>query len=135
MNLLAWTNPEAIAELLREENRRYQVDHFNLIMLNTRRRLIRVELIAKGTLDTILVHPREIFKPAIACNASAIVLVHNHPSGDPSPSSADIKFTRELIRSGQLLKIEILDHIILGTATVERPKDFTSLRELGYFYS
>jgi len=62
-------------------------------------------------------------------------LVHNHPSGDPTPSEADIKVTRDLIRAGQLLKIEVLDHVILGRATVDRPKDFSSLRELGYFYS
>ncbi|HTD67382.1 MAG TPA: JAB domain-containing protein, partial [Candidatus Limnocylindria bacterium] len=61
--------------------------------------------------------------------------VHNHPSGDPAPSEADIKATRDLIRAGQLLKIDVLDHVILGRATAERPKDYASLRELGYFYS
>ncbi len=126
--------PEAIAGLLREENRLYQVEHFQLILLNTRRRLIRVETISKGSLDTILVHPREVFKPAIARSASAIVLAHNHPSGDPSPSEADIKVTRNLIRSGELLKIEVLDHIILGIPSDDLPKGFVSLRELGYFY-
>ena len=68
-------------------------------------------------------------------NASALVLVHNHPSGDPAPSEADIKVTRDLIRAGQLLKIEVLDHVIIGKRTEQRPKDFVSLRELGYFYS
>ena len=68
-------------------------------------------------------------------NASALVLVHNHPSGDPAPSEADIKVTRDLIRAGQLLKIEVLDHVIIGKPTAERPKDYVSLRELGYFYS
>ena len=127
--------PELIADLLREENRGYNVEHFQVVLLNSRRRLIRVERISQGTLDTILVHPREVFKPAIAANAAAIVLVHNHPSGDPTPSEADIRVTRDLIRAGQLLKIEVLDHVILGRATRERPKDFASLRELGYFYS
>lgn len=125
--------PELIAKLLREENRAYEVEHFQVILLNTRRRLIRVEKISQGTLDTILVHPREVFKSAIAANAAAVVLVHNHPSGDPTPSEADIKVTRDLIRAGQLLKIEVLDHVIIGRATKERPKDFVSLRELGYF--
>jgi DNA repair protein RadC len=124
--------PGAVADLLREENRPYGVEHFQVLLLNTRRRLIRVELISQGTLDTILVHPREVFKAAIAAGAAAIVLAHNHPSGDPAPSEADIKVTRDLIRAGQLLKIEVLDHIILGRATRERPKDYTSLRELGY---
>lgn len=125
--------PERIADLLREENRLYEVEHFQVILLNTRRKLIRVEQISQGTLDTILVHPREVFKLAIAANASAVVLAHNHPSGDPTPSEADIKVTRDLIRAGQLLKIDVLDHIIIGRRTAERAKDYVSLRELGYF--
>ena len=76
-----------------------------------------------------------MFKSAIAANAAAIVLVHNHPSGDPTPSEADVKVTRDLIRAGQLLKIDVLDHIIFGCATRERSKDYSSLRELGHFYS
>jgi DNA repair protein RadC len=128
-------SPERIADLLREENRLYEVERFQVALLNTRRKLIRVERISQGTLDTILVHPREVFKLAIAANAAAIVLVHNHPSGDPTPSEADIKVTRDLIRAGQLLKIEILDHVILGRRTQERAKDYCSLRELGYFYN
>lgn len=127
--------PEAIANFMRELLRLLPVETFRVILLNTRRRLIRVAEVADGTLDTLLVHPREVFKPAIAANASALVLVHNHPSGDPTPSEADIKVTRDLIRAGQLLKIEVLDHVILGRATRERPRDYTSLRELGYFYS
>ena len=127
-------NPERIADMLREENRAYEVESFQVVLLNTRRRLIRVEKISQGTLDTILVHPREVFKLAIAANAAAVVLVHNHPSGDPTPSEADIKVTRDLIRAGQLLKIEVLDHVIIGQATAERRKDYASLRELGYFY-
>ncbi len=127
--------PERIADVLREESRLHQVEHFSVVLLNTRRKLIRVEQISQGTLDTILVHPREVFKRAIAANASAIVLVHNHPSGDPTPSEADIKVTRDLIRAGQLLKIDVLDHVIIGKRTAERAKDFVSLRELGYFYS
>lgn len=127
--------PERIADLLREENRTYEVEHFQVVLLNTRRKLIRIEKVSQGTLDTILVHPREVFKLAISANAAALVLAHNHPSGDPAPSEADIKVTRDLIRAGQLLKIEVLDHVILGRAAVDRPKDYVSLRELGYFYS
>jgi DNA repair protein RadC len=125
--------PERIAELLREESRPQEVEQFRVVMLNTRRRLIGLETISQGTLDTILVHPREVFKKAIAANASAVVLVHNHPSGDPTPSEADIKVTRDLTRAGQLLKIEVLDHVIIGRRTTERQKDYASLRELGYF--
>ena len=125
--------PERVADFLREANRVYTVENFQVVFLNTRRRLMSVENISQGTLDTLLVHPREVFAPAIAKRAAAIILVHNHPSGDPNPSEADIKVTRDLIRVGQLLKIEVLDHIILGKRTEERPRDFVSLREAGYF--
>jgi DNA repair protein RadC len=129
-------NPQNILQLVREQNLVKQVETLQVLLLNTRRRLIRVvEDISDGTLDSVLVSPREVFKSAIAASAAAIVLVHNHPSGDPTPSEADIKVTRDLIRAGQLLKIEVLDHIIVGRATAERPKDYASLRELGYFYS
>ena len=105
------------------------VECFVVLMLNTRRRIKGHVLISTGTLDTILVHPREVFRPAIVAASSAIVIMHNHPSGESSPSEADIKVTRDLIRAGQLLKIDVLDHVIMGA---ER---HTSLRELGYFYS
>ena len=127
--------PDRVADYLREDNRFYQVEHFQIILLNTRRKLIRVEHISQGTLDSILVHPREVFRPAIAANAAALVLVHNHPSGDPAPSEADIKVTRDIIRAGELLKIDVLDHIILGRRAAPEGRDYVSLRELGYFYS
>jgi len=126
--------PENVVRLVRAKNLLLETEQFQVLLLNTRKRLIRAEKISDGTLDTILVHPREVFKSAIAANAHAIVLVHNHPSGDPTPSEADIKVTRDLIRAGQLLKIEVLDHIIIGRATERRAKDYASLRELGYFY-
>ena len=127
--------PERIADLLRDECRNYEVETFQVALLNVRRRLIRIDRISQGTLDTLLVHPREVFRAAIVANAAALVLVHNHPSGDPTPSESDIKVTRDLIRAGQLLKIDVLDHVILGRATEGRARDFVSLRELGYFYS
>lgn len=126
--------PEAVARLLRDSSLARQVETLQVLLLNTRRRLIRIEEISNGTLDTILVHPREVFKSAIAANAAAMILAHNHPSGDPTPSEADVKVTRDLIRAGQLLKIEVIDHIIIGRATTERAKEYSSLRELGYFY-
>ena len=126
--------PERIADLLREDHRHATAETFQVVLLNTRRRLIKVETLSQGTLDTILVHPRDVFRSAITANAAAIVIVHNHPSGDPTPSEADIKVTRDLIRAGQLLKIDVLDHVILGRATPERSKEYASLRELGYFY-
>lgn len=128
-------NPENVVRLLREQNLLKNVETLQILLLNTRRRLIRMEEVTDGTIDQLLVHPREVFKSAIAANAAAIVLAHNHPSGDPTPSEADIKVTRDLIRAGQLLKIEVLDHVIIGRPTPERPKDYSSLRELGYFYA
>jgi DNA repair protein RadC len=127
--------PERVADLLREQNRAYTVENFQVAFLNARRRLIAVQNITQGTLDTILVHAREVFAPAITKRASAVILVHNHPSGDPTPSEADIKVTRDLIRAGQLLHIEVLDHVILGRLSEGRDRDWVSLRELGYFYS
>ena len=106
-----------------------------VLILTTRRRVRGFHIVSNGTLDTILVCPREVFRLAIVDNAAAIIIMHNHPSGDPTPSEADIKITRDLIRAGQLLKIELLDHVVIGTATPERPKAYSSLKELGYFYS
>jgi DNA repair protein RadC len=128
-------SPEAVANLMREEVRLLGVETFHVLLVNTRRRLVEVVKISDGTLDTLLVHPREVFKAAIAAGAAAVILLHNHPSGETAPSEADIKVTRDLIRGGQLLKIEVLDHIIIGRGTRENPRDFVSLRELGYFYS
>lgn len=125
--------PDRVADLLREENKSYTVETFQAVLLNTRRRLLRVETVSQGTLDTLLIHPREVFRTAILANAAAVIVAHNHPSGDPTPSDADIRVTRDLIRVGQLLKIEVLDHIILGQRTDQRAKDYVSLRELGYW--
>jgi DNA repair protein RadC len=128
-------NPQNVVALVRAKNLVKNVETLQVLLLNTRKRLIRVEEVIDGTIDQLLVHPREVFKSAIAANAAAVVLVHNHPSGDPTPSEADIKVTRDLIRAGQLLKIEVIDHVIIGRASAERTKDYSSLRELGYFYA
>ena len=127
-------NPATVVNFMRETNRLKSVESFQALLLNVRKKLIRAEEISSGLLDTLLVHPREVFRAAIVANAAGIVLVHNHPSGDPTPSEADIKVTRDLIRAGQLLKIEVVDHVIIGQATKERAKDYSSLRELGYFF-
>jgi DNA repair protein RadC len=102
---------------------------FVVLFLNTRKRVKGHQLVTHGTMDTLLVHPREVFRAAIITSAASVILLHNHPSGDATPSEADIKVTRDLIRAGQLLKIEVLDHVVMG-----RP-DFKSLRTLGYFYN
>ena len=99
-----------------------------VLILNTRRKIKGHYFVSVGTMDTILCHPREIFRLAIMASASAIVMMHNHPSLDSTPSEADIKITRDLIRAGQLLKIDLIDHVVMGST-------HTSLRELGYFFS
>jgi DNA repair protein RadC len=111
------------------------VECFVVILLNTRRRIQGHHLVSLGILDTILVHPREVFRVAIICASAALVLMHNHPSGDPTPSEADIKVTRDLIRAGQLMKLEVLDHVVMGRPSPESTRDYVSLRELGYFYA
>lgn len=100
-----------------------------VFILNTRRRVKGHYLVSIGTMDTILCHPREVFRLAIMASAAAIIIAHNHPSGESTPSEADIKITRDLIRAGQLLKIEVLDHIVVGNP------NHSSLRSLGYFFS
>ena len=104
------------------------------IHLNTRRRATGFHLVAMGTMDTVLSSPREVFRTAISrgAAAAALVICHNHPSGDPSPSEADIRVTRDLMRAGQLLKIEVLDHVVIGRPDPDRPRPWASLRELGF---
>lgn len=102
---------------------------FTILLLNTRHRVKAHQIVSFGTHDTILVHPLNIFRLAVMTSAAAVILMHNHPSGEPTPSEADIKVTRDLIRAGKVIKIEVLDHVIIGN-----PKH-ASLRELGYFYS
>ena len=119
-------NPEHSADYWRKHiatDPRHNPDVESLVclVLNTRREILGHFLVASGLLDTLLCHAREVYRPAIVANAAAIVLMHNHPSGDATPSEADIKVTRDLIRAGQLLKIELCDHVIMGTATAERP--------------
>jgi len=100
-----------------------------VLLLNTRRRVKGHHIVSLGTQDTILVHPREVFRVAVATAACALIVMHNHPSGESTPSDADIKVTRDLIRAGQLLKIEVLDHVVIGNG------NHSSLRALGHFYS
>ena len=127
--------PEAIANLMRPELCHRRVETCYLILLNTRNRLIRSHQLTVGTLDSLLLHPREVFRLAILDHAARVALVHNHPSGDPSPSEADIRVTRDLVRVGVLMKIQLVDHVILGLPTKEKPCDYCSLRALGYLSS
>lgn len=101
---------------------------FVVLLLNTRKRVKGHHFVTIGTLDCIHIHSREVFRTAIIGAAASVILLHNHPSGDPTPSGADVKVTRDLIRAGELLKIEVLDHVIIGNGQNR------SLRELGLFY-
>jgi DNA repair protein RadC len=104
-----------------------EAECFVVLFLNTRRRIRGHKLLSTGTHDTLLVSPATAFRYAVALPASAVVFLHNHPSGNPTPSEADIKVTRDLIRAGQILKIEVLDHVVVGAGR------HCSLRSLGYF--
>lgn len=104
-----------------------EVESVWVLILNIRRRVTGHILVTIGLVDQSIVHPREVFRAAIVANASAIILMHNHPSGDSSPSEADIRFTKELWNAGKLLRIDLLDHVIVGSQSGR-----TSLRELGY---
>lgn len=98
-----------------------------ILLLTTRRRVKGHHVVSIGTRDTILVQPADVLRCAVVASAAAVIIMHNHPSGETQPSEADIKVTRDLIRAGQLLKIEVLDHVIVGSGRR------SSLRELGYF--
>jgi hypothetical protein len=102
-----------------------------VFLLNTRCKLLGFELVGLGTNDTVLMHPREVLRPATVQNAKAIIIAHNHPTGEPTPSDGDINATRELIRAAALLNIELLDHVIIGDA--RRKNGYASLKGLGVF--
>jgi DNA repair protein RadC len=118
------TSPEQIHKQL-EDMKHLAQETFVTLTFTTKNRLIARHLISLGTLDSTLVHPREVFRPAITDGAANLVLAHNHPSGDPSPSADDIRITRTLIEAGKQIEIGVLDHLIVGSS------DFLSLRESG----
>jgi DNA repair protein RadC len=126
------TTPEQAAAVLRERARVLQHEVFWALMLDTKNRLIgEPKQISQGTLNSSLVHPRELFKKAVEHSCAAIILAHNHPSGDPTPSSEDIKVTKQLIGAGEVMGIKVLDHIVIGHRTHHNSTDFLSLREAG----
>lgn len=123
-------NPREAAELGREiiaeEIATYDREHFVALYLNTKNRPVGYQVISVGTLTAALVHPREVFKGALLCNAYAVIIAHNHPSGDPTPSKEDKEITRRLKEAGQVLGIDILDHLVIG-----HNGRYTSFRERG----
>jgi DNA repair protein RadC len=124
--------PEDAAGVLREKARVREEEAFWVLLLDAKNRLRREPVeITRGLLDASLVHPREVFKEAIRTSCAAVVLAHNHPSGDPTPSAEDIRITRQLVDAGGIVDIRVLDHIILGRARAGEARDFVSLREAG----
>ncbi len=108
------TEPSTIANLYMDEMRYLQKEHFKIILLDTKNQIIVTEEISVGTLNASIVHPRDVFRAAIKRNSNSMILIHNHPSGDPTPSNEDINITNRLIDAGNLIGIKVLDHIIIG---------------------
>ena len=106
--------PRQIAALLLPQYGACAVEHFGIVMLDTKHRMLRVRVVSIGCLDSTVVHPREVFREAAAAAAAAIVLFHNHPSGDPSPSSDDLALTARMVKAGAIMGIDVLDHVILA---------------------
>jgi DNA repair protein RadC len=106
--------PEDVVQLMAPRLRALQHEEFHVLILNTRHRVLRIQIVSRGILDAALVHPREVFAPALEERGSAVILVHNHPSGDPEPSPEDRRVTDQLARAGEILGIRVLDHIVIG---------------------
>jgi len=90
------------------------VEHFGVLLLDTKHNVLRTSLVSVGTLDASIVHPREVFREALAAGASALILFHNHPSGDPAPSGDDVELTFRMVKAGELMGISVLDHVIIA---------------------
>ena len=105
---------EDVFNLMHEKLKDKKEEQFHVIMLDTKNNVIGEQMITKGILDASIIHPREVFKPAIKNSASKIILVHNHPSGDPNPSQEDLVITENIIKTGEEIGIKVLDHIIIG---------------------
>jgi len=106
--------PENVFEMIKGSLKGKKKEHFLVISLDTRSRLIKASQVSVGSLDSSIVHPREAFKEAITASAASVVLVHNHPSGDTTPSEDDIKLTKRLVAAGEVMGIEVLDHILVA---------------------
>jgi DNA repair protein RadC len=119
------SSPGDVAGLVMEEMRHNLREHFRAVLLDTKNKVMGIEEISIGSLNSSLVHPREVFRPAIRKACASIILIHNHPSGDPTPSREDLDVTKRLCEAGRLMGIEILDHIVIGDGK------FVSFREKG----
>jgi DNA repair protein RadC len=118
-------SPEDAAGIVMEEMRHFDREHFRAILLNTKNQVIGTDKVSVGTLNSSAVHPRELFRNAIKRGAASVILVHNHPSGDPAPSREDMDITRRVKEAGNIIGIGVLDHIIIGD------NKFTSFKACG----
>ena len=119
--------PEEVVNLVRSRLKGKKKEYFLALLLDTRNQLIKVSEISVGSLDSNIVHPREVFKEAISASAASVIFVHNHPSGDPTASEDDIKLTKRLAQTGEIVGIDVLDHVIIGD------KKYLSLKREGLF--
>lgn len=123
-------SPDRIVALLGPELQMLRIESLRVVLLDTRYQLIRVEQVSSGSVNESIAHPREVFRPAMLASAYAVIVVHNHPSGDPAPSQADHSLTRRLAEAAELLQIKLLDHIIVG-APAEGREPYFSFKEAG----
>ena len=119
-------SPEDGADYVMEEMRLLDQEHFIALFLNTKNQIIHSQTIFIGTLNSSVVHPREIFREAVRRSSASIIVAHNHPSGDPTPSPEDINVTKRLVKAGRIMGIEVLDHLVIGDGK------FISLKEKGH---
>jgi len=119
--------PDDVVNLVRGMLRGKKKEYFLALLLDTRGQLIRLAEISVGSLDSSIVHPREVFKEAVSASAASVIFVHNHPSGDPEASEDDVGLTKRLVEAGEIMGIDVLDHIIIGD------RRYTSLKREGLF--
>ena len=127
---VAINSPQDVANLLSGEMATLDQEHLRVLLLNTRNQVLSIQEIYVGNVSGATVRASEVFRPAVRDNAPAIIVVHNHPSGDPTPSEADTSVTRDLVAAGKLMDIELLDHVVLGAGN-----SFVSLKEKGMGFS
>ena len=123
-------SPELVHDLVAAEMRTLHKESLRVILLDTRYHLLRMEEVSLGSVNESIAHPRDVFRPAVISSAYAVIVVHNHPSGDPSPSQSDHSLTRRLAEAAELLQIKLLDHIIIG-APAEGRLPYFSFKEAG----
>lgn len=121
-----FSDPAVVAQYVMERLRHQRVEQMWVAFLTCRNQLIRMEMVAQGALSSCVVEQREVFRKALVCNAGHLILIHNHPSGASSPSRRDVEMTRQFIRAGEVMGIDVLDHVIIGDG------EYTSLVEGGY---